>query len=411
MIGSVEPLERLRWSLGRRHGIVLPPMPVPRLPADPRRVFHASVAREDGPALASAGGGVGTTPAQAEAAAIAEALERYAANVVALPTVAWAEAAGTHRLGFANFTLHSPAQRAEPLLADVGYSDEPRLTPVWRLADNQQTFVPSAVVGLSPTYGSLSTSSGLAAAFSPDLALLRATQELIERDAFMGTWLHQLPGREVTHSPTADDIAALGGWLRAFDLTPAWSPHVVAAVVGMIPLGGRPRFSIGLACRSTWTEAATKAELECLQGTVFAGHHLAGQPELGGLTPDAVTDFDRHAVFYTARPERVVSLPLLQSVPRPEPASSPAKDASVELAHLVDHLAGAGVDLFYRELTTVDLRQIGLRVVRVLAPSLTPIHHDHRLPFLGGTTADRTWRYPDLEPLGPFPSPHPHPLG
>ena len=411
MIAATEPLERLRSGLGRRHGIVLAPTGVPRLPADPPGVFHASVPREDGPALASAGGGVGTTLEQAEAAAIAEALERYAANVVELPTVAWAGAPAERRLGFDDFTLHSSRQQNDRLLADVGYGAAPSLTPVWRLADNRPAFVPSALVGLAPTYGALSTSSGLAAAFSPELALLRAAQELIERDAFMSTWLHQLPGREVTYAPVADVRDEFGGWLRAFDLTPAWSPHVVAAVLGVAPLEGHPRFSIGLACRRTWADAVAKAELECLQGTVFAGHHLARHPELVGLAPEAVTDFDRHAVFYTASPDRVAGIPILASKPWPEPVAAVAGDAAAELSNLVRHLAEAGIDLYYRELTTVDLRQIGLRVVRVLAPSLTPIHHDHRLPFLGGTTADRNWRYPDLEPLGPFPSPHPHPLG
>ncbi|NNE12875.1 MAG: hypothetical protein HKN41_11605, partial [Ilumatobacter sp.] len=65
---------------------------------------------------------------------------------------------------------------------------------------------------------------------------------------------------------------------------------------------------------------------------------------------------------------------------------------------------------FYRELTTVDCNQLGLRVVRVVAPALTPLHHDHRWPFLGGTTPDVKRRYPDLEP-GEFPSPFPHGLG
>ncbi len=411
MIMPTAPLERLRAGLGRRHGIVLAPTRVLRLPADPPGVFHASVPREDGPALASAGGGVGTTPEQAEAAAIAEALERYAANVVEMPTVEWVDAPAEHRLGFDDFTLHSSRQKRDPLLVDVGYGAAPTLTPAWRLADNRPTFVPSALVGLAPTYGALSTSSGLAAAFSPELALLRAAQELIERDAFMGTWLHQLPGREVVDAPLADDLYQLGGWLRAFDLTPAWSPHVVAAVLGVAPLEGHPRFSMGLACRSTWAEAVAKAGLECLQGTVFAGHHLARQPELVGLVPEAVTDFDRHAVFYTACPDRVSALPILAATPWPKPVAVAGGDAATELSDLVRNLAAAGIDLYYRELTTIDLHQIGLRVVRVLAPSLTPIHHDHRLPFLGGTTADRSWRYPDLESLGPFPSPHPHPLG
>lgn len=402
--------ERLGRTVGRRHGILLGPGIVPRCPADPLGVYHASVAKEDDPNSASAGGGVGLTVEQAEIAALAEALERYAANVVEIPVVPWDQAGETRRLGFDDFTLHTAEQRRSLLLAGVGYDDHPDLVQVWSLADGTEWAVPAALVGLGTEHGTLATSSGLAAAFSLDEALLRAVQELVERDAFMATWLHQLPGRNVPFEPVAGDVTdELGGWLQAFDLTQRWSPHPVAAVFGMVPLEGRPRFSLGLACRSSWAEAVRKAELECLQGTVFAGFEMARHPELVGLVPDDVTDFDRHAAYYTARPDEVACLPLLQSIPSPEP-EAPSSDET-ELATLVAALADAGIQLLGRELTTIDLHQIGLRVVRVLSPQLTPIHHDHRAPFLGGTTADRAWRYPDLRGVGTYPSPHPHPLG
>jgi len=71
------------------------------------------------------------------------------------------------------------------------------------------------------------------------------------------------------------------------------------------------------------------------------------------------------------------------------------------------------VRLLYREVTTVDCNQLGLRVVRVLSPNLAPLHHNHRWPYLGGRTPDVGWRYADAadRAAGPFPSPHPHALG
>lgn len=408
---TTEALDRLERTLGRRHGLLLPPSVVPRLPADPRGVVHASVPREDDAYAGSAGGGVGTSRSNACIAAIAEALERYAASWSAIETACWDDVGPTTRIGFDEITAHSESQRTDPLLAGTGYRDEPSLAEVWRLHDGASRHVPAVLVGLTTDHGTLSTSSGLAAAFSLEQALLRGTQELIERDALMGTWLHQLPGREVEFEPAASDVTDLGGWLRAYDLTQQWSPHPVAAVVGVVPLDGESRFSMGLACRRSWCDAVAKAEHECLQGTVFAGYEARAHPEFGSLAPDDVVDFDRHAVYYTARPERIADLPLLQSGRGVAPLEPDPMSVTDELRSLVRRLAAAGIDVLARELTTIDLRQVGLRVVRVLAPSLTPIHHDHRLPFLGGTTPDRAWRYPDLQPLGPFPSPHPHPLG
>lgn len=407
-----DALVRLERTLGRRHGIVLAPTLVPRTPADPKNVRHASVAREEDAASGSAGGGVGDTPELARVAAIAEALERYAASVVDIPTSAWHMIGPQHRLGFDDFTLHTTEQQADPLLATVGYGSHPQLAEMWRLSDGRATHVPAALVGLTTDHGTMSTSSGLAAGFSLEQAMLRGVEELIERDAFMSTWLHQIPGRDVAFEPQATDVAEMGGWLRAYDLTPAWSPHPVAAVLGMVPLEGEPRCSMGLACRGRWTDAVIKAEQECLQGTVFAGYEVRREPRHRQLEPHEVSDFDRHAVYYSARPERFNPLPIFRGTATAPPAGVPAgTSVSEQLRGLVAVLADAGIDIYGRELTTIDLHQIGLRVVRVLAPSLTPIHHDHRLPFLGGTTADRAWRYPDLEPLGTFPSPYPHPLG
>ncbi len=400
-----DSLDRLRAAVGRRHGIVLAPTLVPRIPADPSNLFHASVVWEDDPNGSAAGGGVGFEPDQAEAAALAEALERYAASVTALPTAHWDDVAPTSRLGLDAFSLHTPEQQQHPALANAGYRPDPELVEVWRLDDNEPVHVPASLVGLTDYHGRLSTSSGLAASFSVEHALLRAVEELIERDAFMATWLHSLPGREIDRAPVSESGET--GWLRTFDLTQAWSPHAVIGVVGSMPLAGRPRNSFGVACRADWRDAATKAEQECIQGTTFAGYEVATKPEVVDLEPDGVTDFDKHAVYYTARPEGFTQLPLVRGATPWDPP--PAVEGS--LSSLVATLKAAGIDLFYRELTTIDLHQIGLRVVRVLSPQLTPIHHDHRLPFLGGTTPSRAWRYPDLEPVGPFPSPDPHPLG
>ena len=174
-----------------------------------------------------------------------------------------------------------------------------------------------------------------------------------------------------------------------------------------------------------------RAHLEFLQGTVFVGHALSTHPELVGMAPAAVTGFDEHAVYYSADPGRWDEVPLLrhatpaaapgppdlpapQDLPEPPVGAAPAGDVADQLRRLVADLGRAGVRLYYRELTTDDCNQLGLRVVRVLSPDLTPLHHDHRWPFLGGRTGAVTWRYPDADRRRGgrrFPSPHPHALG
>ncbi|MET0323831.1 MAG: YcaO-like family protein, partial [Ilumatobacteraceae bacterium] len=322
------------------------------------------------------------------------------------------------RIRLADCALHSPAQqRASSFPYTAAYVDDEPLAEVFDLATNEPTWIPAALVALSDEHGALATSSGLAASPSVVTALLRGLQEVVERDAFMATWLHQLGGREVSTPSLGAELAPFGAAVQAFDLTPAFSPHPVALVAASIPHRGAPRPSIGLACRATWDDAVEKAFLECCQGTVFVGHTLTTRPALRTLAPADVVGFDEHAVYYGANPDRWDEVPLRRfAVPArpPSPSAASGSTNGDQLVELVAALQAAGAWPCYRELTTVDAAQLRVRVVRVVVPELTPLHHDHRWPFLGGRTADVTWRYPDApDRTGDrrFPSPHPHALG
>ena len=410
---------RLEMAVGGRHGIVSNPVSPPRRPADPAGVVHASVASEDGVDFESAGGGAGRSIVQAECAAIAESLERYAAAALELPM--WEpdeqDRCGVEVFGFDDFSLHSSAQRAAadfPWVADYGPTT---VTPMFDLRTGTECWVPAGLVGLRSALGGVPTSSGLAADFLTMGALLRATQEVVERDALMTTWLHGVPGREVALADPVGIELPAEATIMAFDLTPDYSPHPVCLVVAEIPLLGRPRIGVGVACRSTWAAAADKAMLEALQSVVFVGEYLARFPNYWLLEADDCRTFDQHAIFYTANPERWLELPLIAQRSRCEPPPDAerldragAEPKGVELERLVATLGDNAIRLLYRDLTTPDMWQIGLRVVRVLSPTLTPIHHDHRFPHLGGQADDLGLRY-RWAPPGRFPRPFPHPLG
>ncbi len=380
--------------------------------ADPPGVFHASVATE-GETFRSAGGGVARTRELARLAAVGEALERYAAIHATLPLRRAEDLDRERRVRLCEFTLHSDEQRARPDYPHRGvFTDDEWLTEAFDLRTNEPVWVPAALVTLADTHGALATSSGLAADPDPARALLRALQELVERDAYMTTWMHQLGGRLVEAGPIDAEV---GGDRRVYDLTPGHSPHPVAAVTGTLHLEGWPRHSLGLACRSRWDDAVERATLEMVQGTMFVGQLLRRRPDLVGLPVDRVTGFDEHAVYYAANPRLWAELPIhLQAEWADPPRDRSGPSVAHELLDLVEALHAAGFRTFYRDLTTVDVNQLGVTVVRVLSPDLTPIHHDHRWPFIGGRAADLAGRYPDgVRRRGSrsFPSPYPHALG
>ncbi len=383
-------------AVGWRQGVVARLQPTPRTLSDVDVPGWAAVTDPSSTGGASGGASGGAGPG-ARAAAVAEALERHAAAHCPLET-----ATEGARWPLDGFTLHSPEQRARPDFPFHGY-ENPEYTTAWTLPGNEPVLVPTGLVSLDGRHGLPSTSSGLAAAPSPVAALLRAVQELVERDALTTAWLHGVaPNRVALPERLLAPVRALGGEVTAFDLTPAYSPHPVAAVAGTLPLGGRPRPTLGLACRGTWAEAVAKAWVEWCQGTVFVGVRMraggAGRQE-----PHEVTDFDRHAVHYAGAPDTWADLPLWtggRADPPPD-AADPGLGA----------FTGAGIRLAYRELTTPELSAVGLHAVRALSPDLTPLHADHRWPHLGGRARELTWRFPDLPTRVGFPSPFPHPLG
>lgn len=409
-------------------------MAVPPSAADPHGVHHASVADEASPDRSdvrrpenepdlrlyqSAGGGAARSILEAAVAATAEALERYAAATANLVLATATEIEPDRVIELDSWTLHSAEQQSDPAFPDPSaYPPDPYYTPAYDIVDNSRCWVPAGLMALRRDYGSLATSSGLAADFAAYKALLRAIQELVERDAYMITWLHGLAPRSVAIPNLQAEVDSLGGRIVAYDITPQFSPHPVACVAGTIPLRGRNRNSIGLACRATWAEAVEKAFLEFVQGTVYVGHQLAQAPQLEQLNTETCTGFDEHAVYWTVHDDEWWGLPLHANADK-EPTVGVSQEAPGSTAHtwsdqlteLFDRLNGADIRLFYRMLPTAGLDQLGLRVFRALSPDLVPIHHNHNWPNLGGTAPDVRLRYPSAKPLTRFPSPYPHALG
>lgn len=385
-------------------------------------IFNVAVPEDAANAWQTVSGAVGLTREAAVAGAIGEGLERLAAAQVRVPLRSRRQLGAAEHIDASAFALFSDAPRASP---DFPWSHRPAdddgFATVYRLADNRPVWVPQECVGLGPRSGEArfpSTSSGLAAhrdaADGPWLALLRAAQEVLERDALTVTWVNGLGGREIAlPADWRNAVARLGGEARAFDLTQQWNPHPVIAVAGSVQSEGRWRHVLGIACRATVAEAAQKAALEWAQSLSFAGFMLRHRGAQLPAEPAQLRRFDEHAAFYTVRPElwpRTALLAHRAPLERREERVPPTAPAD-QLTQLQRALAGEGIDLYYRELTTPDVAAAGVRVMRVLSPQLSLLHADERAPFLGGRTRDVDWRYPGARRHTAFPNPLPHPLG
>lgn len=403
-------------SANFRHGVALKPQVATTGMSDIPGIYHVGIPQNSSEPWKSAAGGVGRTRQSAYISAVGEALERYAGYTFPLPVRARNECNPKITIGAESFSLFTEDQRGLADFPFAGlYADDAHLTNVYDVTDNSEHWVPHGLVSLRDDYATgVSTSSGMAAGPTATTALLRGIQELIERDALMITWLHSLPGRQIALPESYTKlVGSLAGQVTCIDATPNYSPHPVAIVCGSLPIRGNRRFSLGAACRETWKEAVEKAYLEWAQGVFFAGYFYSLNPELRYESYDVVNTFDAHAVYYTVHPTEWTKIPLLQDPSQYRPSTG-RRSAShlTALTNLVRRLKREKIRMYYRDLTTPDLHQVGVRAVRALSPDLAPIFCHQRLPFLGGTVKDVERRYPwATNKKGRFPNPMPHPLG
>ncbi|GAC1386995.1 MAG: hypothetical protein NVS1B7_6370 [Candidatus Saccharimonadales bacterium] len=408
--------ELLLGATNFRHGIALKPQTAKTGMSDISGIWHVGVPQNSAEPWKSAAGGVGRNLISAQLSAVGEALERYSAFTCKLPVKLRTQVEPSKVIGPEDFSLFSDEQIGQTDFPFKNlYAKDVALTKVFSLYDSRETWVPHGLVSLKDDFNTgLSTSSGTAAGPSRYFALLRAVQELIERDALMVSWLHSIPGQQVDlGGEYLGEVEAKGGKLTCIDATPAYSSHPVAIVSGSLPIRGFNRFSLGSACRETWEEAVEKAFLEWAQGVFFAGYYYSLHPNLEFKDYDDVNTFDAHAVYYTVNPNEWDKIPLLQGEPHKVPYTLQKSGSNQEaLTRLVKHLKQENVRMYYRDLTTPDLLQLGIYTVRAVSPDLAPIFCHQKYPFLGGRVADVSWRYPWVNKYKlRFPNPMPHPLG
>lgn len=247
-------------------------------------------------------------------------------------------------------------------------------------------------------------STGLSAATSPDLALLRGLQEQIERDAVMGAFwgaygLDELDPREVWTAlgrGIEQRASRLNLSYRFLRVRSPFSDHV--AVVTLV---GEDReglvISIGSACRETMAQALEKAVLEAVQGR----HYVRVLVSLGPGGDGLPGDFSEHAAYFTRHPGRFAETRFGKPLPAAPMPSSPPESAATLMARL-----GPARPVLFRVMTPpFAARHLpGWVVLRVVVPGLTPLHgvhaHAHLASPLWGGRPLAAWL---AHPPHPFP--------
>lgn len=304
-----------------------------------------------------------------------------------------------------------------------GYSlttQKPRMVPASLVYMNYQFGEDEPVIGRN-------ASTGLAANLTIEEAILTGIYEVVERDAFTICWLSRRPGRRVTM-----DDGELQGFLkqkfhvehpkveaRVHDVTlDVPIPSFFVMIKRPTELG--PAVCVGSTARLNPEQAVRKGFLEAGQGIPYF-RFLLGQLKDWEPSPDFLnlTSFDHHCIFYLKRPDLVPeAFAFLEKVDGEVPLSSiPDRSTGRVLGDInlcVELLKKVGLEVIVVEITTPDIREVGMRVVRVLIPGMVPLHGVYKYPFLGSR---RLADYPlrtspargDVGEEVDF-NPHPHPF-
>jgi len=396
-------IERLLELVSARVGLVRHLSRVTRAADEPQPpvLYAATLCNFDfkrAPLIERGAAGKGLTESEAIGGAIGEAVERYCASHVDRQRLyrTTLRDAPVGAVLPQDCTLYSDAQYRRPGFPHM--RPTPELEIDWmraiELPEGRETWVPAVAVymhGNNVMPGDAlftPTSSGLAAGASVNEAVRSGLCELIERDAFLVMWMNRLAVPELMLDGSdgalvgiVEHYACFGVELRMFDLTTdVGVPVVMALALAGDAVG--PAAVVGLGCHLDPQLAALRAAFEVCQVRPGQAQHQGART----LAASDVHGIEDHSAFFAQRKTLPELNFLLQTKRRRRLADlgNRAKaDAGEDLATCVAALRNAGYRVVYTELTTADLADYPIHVVRTLATGLQPIHFGDGLARLG----------------------------
>lgn len=380
-------------------------------------------------------GGVSMDRSTAMAKAIGEAVERYCAAIYDIEEFPYDsfDAASFECVNPESFALYMPFQYHDE---DFPYDPFRRDTPVrWTIAQDLTTgrhnYVPASMVFLPYAYDQTAgevpiiqpISTGLACHSSWNNAAISAICEVIERDAFSIAWQAKI-------SPPHIHLESLSEWnyemVKRFEraqgtvtLLNITLEHGIPTVLAILRSYSPELPSLIFAASTSLDpDDAIRKCLEELAHTRRQAHSLKANKR--PIVPEpGFTNFitqDSHLRFYSEHSSAhwadfIFSSGERISFDRLENRSTHVSDQ--DLHFLVKRLKDLNYEVLIADVTTVDVQQLGLHVVRAIIPGFHPLFMGHKFRALGGR---RLWEapqkcgYPGISRAsGDNPAPHPYP--
>ncbi len=330
--------------------------------------------------------GKGSTPAQAEASALCEAIERYSGILQGGETVLrrrmadFPDGEALHPNAIELFSAsqfeRAPARagrRSPPVRFDASQALD--WTPVWSFTADAWRYVPTRLLYYAPPAGGevnqfCANSNGCASGNTLEEAILQGFFELVERDAFACWWYNRIRMPAVDPASFGSPYLAeasvryerLGRELWMLDLTHDLGIPVFVAI-SRCASGAEERITYGAGCHFDPLVAAMRALCE-LNQMILAWNDDAAEPN-GDTTAQVTREWLRAA--------KLADRPYLAPDPDAPLRAAPAGRAPDSGDHRDDIalcrriVEDAGMEFLVLDQTRAD---VGLSVARVLVPGL-----------------------------------------
>jgi ribosomal protein S12 methylthiotransferase accessory factor len=396
-------------------------------------IFIASV-RDSGGSLNTQGSGFHFSSRElALRAALGETIERYALVHFEPHTVgASYEAMKGQTFDLRTLAGIHPDRRHESSGRSLRFTDESifRWASGRSLITGRRMFVPLQLVKLEPPSHTKeqgepllrpAVSTGAAAHPSLAEAQLSGTLELIEREAFMITWMNKLSPDRIraeslpseTFAPILRSLERYGLNLTILRLPTDFPVHVVLAILTDDSDIG-PALALGASARFSLSDAIERAIAEAVGTRRYIRWHQEHSESKSNLDPATVDREDR--LVYWADKRQLPKAEFLFGGKEVDFSgisdhSSASATPRARLDTLVARCRAQGIELLAVDLLSRAIKkELRFEAVMMFSPQLQPMHLYEELPYNWGARLDSVLKALGLTPLAvKNKDPHPFP--
>ena len=338
--------------------------------------------------VSSGGLGVHFNEKYALIGCLAEAIERYCISYIPKNDVIYCKRKDLDQNRvFDHYYLYSPEQYNKLSNFANPLEDSIHWTKIQSIHSKKWKYWPASLIYIPFSISKPAcetTTTGTAAGFTIKDCIENGLLELIERDALMINFMQKLDPPEIDlNTITSKKLNELVKMIhkeynmKIYQLYTDTDVPVMFSIIWKKRFG-RIHYGIG-ACASLDSDTSIYKSLkECLFTYFYSKHIL----DLRKTDPNEIDKLYEHFLFYQR--ENFDKLLFHSKIIK-------YKRKIVKFNDIIDKLRSSGVDAYYKEITTPDVKNTNIKVVKVIAPGLIDLNKSHVLPRLN---ANRFWDVP-----------------